>query len=267
MRSLLVMVLLFVVSSCSAQSTQQELEGQLLHKPLFLRGLWKKDKLHFSADGVLDGSSESTGPLLSAVEIKKVELKPKGLRLSGERLALVYKDQQPHLMDLKEGMRIDVDAPAGGDYTAALASVFTGSMADLAPGAPEYWRNFLESNPEHLAGHDAKKNGEGEVDPSRAASERILKAGGSVTPPRVTFAPEPEFSTDARRSRISGSVLVYLQVGKDGMPYHIRILRPIGLGLDEKAAEAVAKYRFKPAMENGEPVPVELNVEVNFQIF
>jgi protein TonB len=47
----------------------------------------------------------------------------------------------------------------------------------------------------------------------------------------------------------------------------VHVLRGVGMGLDEKAKEAVQQYRFKPAMENGKPVPVELNVEVNFQIF
>ena len=73
-------------------------------------------------------------------------------------------------------------------------------------------------------------------------------------------------------------------VGTDGLPSHVHAIRAMyvdkdghassgplsvgnGLGLEEKAVEAVQKYKFKPAMENGEPVLVELNVEVNFQIF
>jgi protein TonB len=47
----------------------------------------------------------------------------------------------------------------------------------------------------------------------------------------------------------------------------VQVLRGIGMGLDEKAVEAVKQYRFKPATEGGEPVPVELNIEVNFKIF
>jgi protein TonB len=60
---------------------------------------------------------------------------------------------------------------------------------------------------------------------------------------------------------------VYLQVDTNGNPAHVRVIRGIGMGLDEKAMEAVRKYKFRPAMENGHPVPVEMNVEVNFQIF
>jgi protein TonB len=62
-------------------------------------------------------------------------------------------------------------------------------------------------------------------------------------------------------------VLVHLIVDAKGVPQNVQVLRGIGMGLDEKAVEAVKQYRFKPATEGGEPVPVELNIEVNFKIF
>ena len=62
-------------------------------------------------------------------------------------------------------------------------------------------------------------------------------------------------------------VLVNLWVDTSGNPSHVKVIRGVGMGLDEKALEAVRQYKFKPAMENGKPVLVELNVEVNFQIF
>jgi len=95
----------------------------------------------------------------------------------------------------------------------------------------------------------------------------VRRIGGGVSPPQVLFAPEPEFSEEARKAKVAGNVLVYLQVDTSGHPTHVRVLRGIGLGLDEKAMEAVRQYKFKPAMENGHPVIVEMNVEVNFQIF
>ncbi len=95
----------------------------------------------------------------------------------------------------------------------------------------------------------------------------LRRIGGGVSAPVVLFAPEPEFSEEARKAKVSGNVLVYLQVDMLGRPTHVRVLRGIGLGLDEKALAAVRAYKFKPAMENGHAVPVEMNVEVNFQIF
>jgi protein TonB len=95
----------------------------------------------------------------------------------------------------------------------------------------------------------------------------VRRIGGGVSAPVVLFAPEPQFSEEARKAKVSGNVLVYLQVDATGKPTHVRVLRGIGLGLDEKAKEAVLQYKFKPAMEDGKPVAVEMNVEVNFQIF
>ena len=94
----------------------------------------------------------------------------------------------------------------------------------------------------------------------------LHRIGGGVTAPEVLFAPAPEFSEEARRAKVSGNVLVYLQVDEQGCPTHIRVLQGIGMGLDEKAIEAVRQYRFTPAKENGRPVAVEMNVEVTFNI-
>ncbi|HMG03287.1 MAG TPA: energy transducer TonB [Edaphobacter sp.] len=94
----------------------------------------------------------------------------------------------------------------------------------------------------------------------------LRRVGGSVSMPEVIYSVEPEFSEEARKAKISGDVTVYLWVDERGNPTHIRVLRGMGMGLDEKAVEAVKQYRFKPAMENGRPVKVEMYVVVNFQI-
>lgn len=93
------------------------------------------------------------------------------------------------------------------------------------------------------------------------------RIGGSVSAPVLIYSVEPEFSEEARKAKVAGNVLVNLYVDQNGLPSHVHVIRGVGMGLDEKAVEAVKQYRFKPAMENGKPVLVELNVEVNFQIF
>jgi len=56
-------------------------------------------------------------------------------------------------------------------------------------------------------------------------------------------------------------------VDEQGRPTHVRVVRAIGMGLDEKAIEAVKQYKFKPAMLHGKPVKVAVDVNVRFQIF
>jgi protein TonB len=95
----------------------------------------------------------------------------------------------------------------------------------------------------------------------------LRKIGGGVSSPELIFKVDPEFSEEARKAKFMGVVLVNLVVDQNGMPQNVHVLRGVGMGLDEKAVEAVKQYKFKPAREAGKPVAVELNVEVNFQIF
>ncbi len=96
----------------------------------------------------------------------------------------------------------------------------------------------------------------------------IYPAGkGGVTVPRVIFNPEPSFSDEARKSKTQGIVLLAIVVGVDGKPYNIRVQQSLGMGLDEKAIEAVNRWRFRPATFNGQPVPTQIAVEVNFRLY
>lgn len=96
----------------------------------------------------------------------------------------------------------------------------------------------------------------------------LYHIGGSVSAPVVLYEPEAEFSDEARRAKYQGVVLVSIIVDAQGHPQNARVLRALGMGLDEKALEAVMKYRFKPAMKDGRtPVPVPMNVEINFHLY
>jgi protein TonB len=95
----------------------------------------------------------------------------------------------------------------------------------------------------------------------------VYQVGGSVRPPIAIYTPDPEFSEEARKAKFSGNVVVSLIVDASGNPKNVHVLRGVGMGLDEKAVQAVQQYKFKPALQNGKPVAVYLNVEVNFQIF
>jgi TonB family protein len=87
-----------------------------------------------------------------------------------------------------------------------------------------------------------------------------------VTPPRLVFKYEPEYTEEARKAKYQGTVLLSALVASDGTVSDIKVLRAIGLGLDEKAKEAVAKWRFKPASQDGQPIDMETEVEVSFRL-
>jgi periplasmic protein TonB len=96
----------------------------------------------------------------------------------------------------------------------------------------------------------------------------LAQVGGRVSAPIPLFQPEAEFSDEARRAKYQGVCLVGLIVDAQGNPQNVHIVRALGMGLDEKALEAVRRYKFKPAMRDGKtPVPVYVNVEVNFRLY
>jgi protein TonB len=92
------------------------------------------------------------------------------------------------------------------------------------------------------------------------------KIGGGVSQPILITKIEPEYSEEARKAKWQGTVQLEIVVDEHGMPKDLRIKRALGLGLDQKAMEAVAKWRFKPGVKDGKPVPVIATVEVNFRL-
>jgi len=92
------------------------------------------------------------------------------------------------------------------------------------------------------------------------------KIGGGVSAPAVILKVEPEYSEEARKAKFQGTVLLSVIVDEKGNPRDLRVVRPLGLGLDEKAMEAVMKWRFRPGLKDGRAVPVSAYVEVNFRL-
>ncbi len=92
------------------------------------------------------------------------------------------------------------------------------------------------------------------------------RIGGEVSAPSLMAKVEPEYSEEARKAKYSGTVLLSIVVDEHGLPRDIHVVRPLGLGLDEKAIEAVMKWRFRPGMKGGRPVATQAQVEVNFRL-
>jgi periplasmic protein TonB len=95
----------------------------------------------------------------------------------------------------------------------------------------------------------------------------LYRVGGGVSAPRPLFAPDPEYSEEARKAKYQGTVVLTLVVGPEGKAHDIRIARSVGMGLDEKAMEAVRTWKFEPARKDGQAVAVLINVEVSFRLY
>jgi TonB family protein len=91
--------------------------------------------------------------------------------------------------------------------------------------------------------------------------------GGGVSAPKVIYRVEPEFSEEARKNKWQGLVLLHVIIGTDGKAHDITVSRSLGMGLDEKAIEAVKQWRFEPGHKDGQPVNVEVSFEVSFRLY
>jgi TonB family protein len=95
----------------------------------------------------------------------------------------------------------------------------------------------------------------------------IYVPGNGIVVPKLIYAPEAEFSDDARRNKYQGTCMLSIIVDTQGNPQNVHVIRALGMGLDEKALEAVRRYRFKPGTKDGKAVPVLISVAVDFRLF
>ena len=95
----------------------------------------------------------------------------------------------------------------------------------------------------------------------------VFRVGGGVSAPRVLYSPDPQYSEEARKAKYQGTVVLWAVIGANGRPQQLKVARSLGLGLDQQAIEAVRTWKFEPALKDGRPVAVEINIEVNFRLY
>jgi TonB family protein len=94
----------------------------------------------------------------------------------------------------------------------------------------------------------------------------VFRVGGGVSPPVLLYKKEPEYSEEARKAKHHGTVLLYVQIDPSGHAINMKVVKSLGLGLDEKAMEAVQNWKFTPGKKDGKAVTVEATIEVNFRL-
>jgi len=249
--------------------TEQSIAARLKQGPfVLLRGMYAGDKLNFDADGKLIGPARTLPFSLSAVVIDKIKLDDTELAIEGEHAALEFEPTNgrgepsrtkviPFRMKLHPGVTITVERnPAHPDgLDAALERIFSvGFDESLVDSAPEFWRPWLRHKLDPAAPVYAGPSGVAKFDRTAGVSAPVLQ-----------YDPDPQFSVVAKEAHVGGVCVVGVVINAQGRPQQSWIVKPMGDGLDEEAIVAVNQYRFKPARQHGEPVPVRINIEVNFR--
>jgi periplasmic protein TonB len=91
-------------------------------------------------------------------------------------------------------------------------------------------------------------------------------AGGPITPPVLLWKGEPEYSEEARKARVQGMVVLLIEIDARGRAQNIRVRQGLGLGLDERAMQAVGGWRFRPGTRSGKPIVTTAEVYINFRL-
>jgi periplasmic protein TonB len=141
-----------------------------------------------------------------------------------------------------------LDLPVMGDPLAAMGGPPSGGAGDgktLGDGRGGRFGDGRSNGPEGFGG-----------------IRRVLGA----TPPVLLEKVEPDYSDEARKARLQGSVLIAVDVDEGGQVTNVRVLRALGLGLDEQAMEAVRKWRFRPARKDGRAIAYPAAIEVRFRL-
>ncbi len=235
--------------------------AQMVGRALFLRCFCAEDNLSFDAQGHVAGQVKTTDWTLAAVNVQKVERKGPGeIELDGVKVAIRFAtdrhefDRHPQNDDK---MRIVIaetgDAAA---FERALKSVFaTGIDRELQRAMPQYWQHYFEP---------------GLAWPQDALTGQAINSIAAATPTAsiaaVTHKSDAGYTPLAGRDRVGGTVRLRMVVDAEGMPRRIAVLQPLGYGLDERAVEALGKYRFTPAMVQGQPVASNVTIDEEFVV-
>jgi TonB family protein len=118
---------------------------------------------------------------------------------------------------------------------------------------------------ERMAGDADVGDQTSKIQMARTSSTAVYRVGGDVSAPVLVHKVEPQYSEEARRAKLEGTVRLAVVINPNGDATNIRVIRGLGSGLDEKAIDCVKQWKFKPAYKGDQPVNVEATIEVNFR--
>ena len=269
-RVLVSLVFLTFLSSrpASARNPDQSLreilartKGQILS----LRHVTSDSTMKYDVSGRLGLTSPGGWTAHGHVRVRKAELKGNVLRIEADRIPLVYIASERRFVSLKRSQKVRIEIAVSGtndqmDVAREWNKAFLNANEDLPENIEEYWKPFLEcfTHPEiERCSHFEEK---AENLPGTSL------VGDGVAAPTVRSRTEPQYTESARKARVQGTVIFEAIVTKEGHLDIVRIIRPLGVGLEESAAAALSDWTFEPGLRAGEPVSVLLHIEVNFNL-
>jgi TonB family protein len=243
---------------------QMDAAQALIGRALILRGFYLTNDLAYDVSGRVQGAPKVADWTLAGMDVKKAERRgPKEIALEGVRVAIRYNPDNHQFErhpQAEEKLKVLVgDAGDGHGFGAALDAIFSqGIDPRLQRSVPPYWQHYfnpgLDWPPDALTGQQLY------------AANGLPNQAKDVAPPSLTHKVDLKMTPLAEKDKVRGTMQLRLVVDAEGLPRRIAVVRPLGYGLEERAVEAVSKWRFSPAMREGKPVAagLVLNLDVEF---
>lgn len=299
----LLLILATVISSpllaLPGDDLKNAINDQLKDKMLILLHPLGGDSLHFDMDGkLIKGGSPGPWTIYGAIHVEKVQLKPDQLRLYGQRIFFSFTSSRPeprvfallknrryppYQPNVEVNIKLDQPVSSFDQVQAILSKVFALNKQDFLNSVPEFWHSYIadhldfdlakgtllytEKNSSNKGDSQDAKTKTVSTNAGKQPDQAVFRVGSGVTAPKAKWTPEPSFSEAARYESYKGVVVLSVVVDKDGNVTDVKIVRPLGVGLDDEAANGVKTWRFSPGAHDGQPVPVAMNIEVSFNLY
>ena len=259
----------------------KQLEDRYKGKFVRVRDLVSDSKVRYDAAGNLVGKWHAgRWTWHSNVEVTDVTMKDRVLKIKANRLLLNYNRGTHKFTPFRSGaleFEIETSPDAVGkiDVEKEWNKAFLKPDEDYPLDMQPYWKPFISCvihpKTEDCEYYEKKSSEPGVRNVTGTSTQKsaypgVLTVGKDVTPPKVRSRVEPEYTEVARRARVTGTVLLEAVITKNGGVSIMRVIRPIGFGLEENAAEALSQWVFEPGRRSGQPVDVQLEIEVNFKL-
>lgn len=266
-------------AAADTDQVRREIARSLLHHTIYIRRAYSATYLHFDESGaILNGVGTGLWPEVAAVYPTKVEILPSALlHIEADRMAVAFNQHKAKWDDVRrQTANVVIEVQFNPSHLTVeqaqhtLDLIFTHKLQDFGPERP-YWQPCLLG----IFVKDPAQHGrvfcfDRGVTPDMASHAPVPtsapRAVGAIVPPRPLDAPQPRYTEVAREATFSGSSILWLIVDERGRPAEIYVASPVGYGLDDKAVNSLASWRFRPAQLNGKPVRVQMTVEINFKM-
>lgn len=292
--------LLLISSISRADDLDRHFKDQYVNKGFLLRNFYAGSHLTYDSSGIL-AEPARTGDWTAdgIVEVNRIRVARSQLQIEATRMFAVADSKNGFsLVRSSKKVHIEISLQAGpvtaAQIDAVLLQVFLTRQERLSDLVPDYWKPCIkvaltaDSNETYRGcrfsgdlGAFLNAGAYSKIDPAmsipplkvdiqlaaRGPDHEFHRIENGVTPPKPVSSREPDFTDASHVAHVHGVVTLSLVVDKTGVPNDIRIVGPLGCGLDANAVHAVETWRFKPAEKDGQPVRVEIAVEVDFHVY